>query len=217
MPKAYNPNDSYFRLAQQRGYRARSAFKLEEVLNRFKRILPPKAKVLDLGCAPGSFLQILGEKVKKGKICGVDLQKMKPLPKNYPSELKLIQGDVFKEDTEEKILEFFKDQKADLITSDMAPKTSGIKSVDQWKSIELNQRVLEICDKLLKKDGNLVAKIFRGEDFDEFWVEEFRDRFKEAKTFKPKSCRDRSVELFLVGIGWQGALKEEGQDIDYMH
>lgn len=204
MPKAYNPNDIYFRQAKARGLRARSAFKLEETLQKFPKLLCKKANVLDLGSCPGSFLQILGEKNNGGKICGVDLQPIDPFPRNFPADLHLIQGDVFEESTARQIIEFFGDKKADLITSDMAPKTSGVKSVDQWKSIELNQRVLEICDILLKPNGNLIAKIFKGEDFEEFWVEEFRDRFKIAKTFKPKSCRDRSVEMFLIGLGFLG-------------
>lgn len=205
MPKAYNPNDTYFRQAQKMGYRARSAFKLKEILKKFPALLTKrKANILDAGACPGSFLQVLGEESRGGKICGVDLQKIKPLPKNYPAELCLIQGDMFEEETEKAILNFFGDKKADLITSDMAPKTSGIKSVDQWKSIELNQRVLEICESLLKYNGNLITKIFKGEDFEEFWVEEFRDRFEKTKTFKPKACRDRSVEIFLIGIGWKG-------------
>lgn len=204
MPKAFSPQDHYFHLAKKHGYRARSAFKLIEVLEKFPKLLSSRANVLDLGAAPGSFLQVLGEKNAGGKVCGVDLQEIEKFPKSYPCELRLIQGDVFEESTAQKILDFFGDKKADLITSDLAPKTSGIKGVDQWKSIELNERVLEVCEMLLKKNGNLIAKIFKGEDFEEFWVQSFKNRFELAKTFKPDSCRDRSVEIFLVGIGWKG-------------
>lgn len=205
MSKPFSPQDHYFHLAKKMGYRARSAFKLIETLEKYPKLLPKKANVLDLGAAPGSFLQVLGEKNAGGNVCGVDLQIIEKFPKNYSCELKLIQGDVFEESTAKKILEFFGDKKADLITSDLAPRTSGIKGVDQWKSIELNERVIEVCDMLLKKNGNLIAKIFKGEDFEEFWVTHFRDRFEIAKTFKPNSCRDRSVEFFLVGIGWKGS------------
>lgn len=204
MPKAYNPNDVYFRKAQKEGLRARSAFKLDEIFKKFKKIVDKKSYVLDLGSAPGSFLQIIEKNIEQGKLCGVDLNSIKPFPKTFLEDFKFIKGDVFDLETINSILDFFGDKKADLITSDMAPKTSGIKSVDQWKSIELNQEVLNISKKLLKINGNLVSKIFKGEDFEEFWVNDFRDKFKIAKTFKPKACRDRSYEIFLIGIGWKG-------------
>lgn len=203
MPKHFSPQDSYYHRAKREGYRARSAYKLLEILKKFPKFLRRGTNVLDLGSAPGSFLQVLGEKNVGGKVCGVDLQKIEKFPKNYPAELGLIQGDIFEDETAEKIFDFFGSRKIDVITSDLAPKTSGIKDVDQWNSIELNQRVLEICEKFLKPNGNLVAKIFRGQDFDEFWVEEFRDKFRDTKTFKPESCRDRSFEFFMVGIGYK--------------
>lgn len=208
MPKAFSPQDHYFHQAKKMGYRARSAFKLIETLERYPKLLPKKANILDLGAAPGSFLQVLGEKNEGGRVCGVDLQAIEKFPKNYSCELRLIQGDIFETETADQIVEFFKDKKADLITSDLAPRTSGVKDVDQWKSIELNMRVLEVCDMLLKTNGNLVAKIFKGEDFEEFWTDEFRDCFTLAKTFKPHSCRDRSFEMFLIGIGWKGKRKK---------
>ena len=209
MPKAYNPNDTYFRQAKKRGLRARSAFKLEEILEKFPTLMRKKANVVDLGACPGSFLQILAEKNPGGKICGVDLQDIEKFPRNFPAELKLIKGDIYEEDTADQILKFFDGKKADFITSDMAPNTSGITSVDQFRSIELNERVLEICDKQLKYNGNLVTKIFKGEDFEEFWMGEFRDCFEKTKTFKPKACRDRSFEMFLIGIGWKGEREQK--------
>jgi 23S rRNA (uridine2552-2'-O)-methyltransferase len=204
MPKAYNPNDIYFRKAQKEGLRARSAFKLDEIFKKFKKLIDKKSNVLDLGSAPGSFLQIIEKQIINGKLCGVDLNSIKPFPETFLKDFKFIKGDVFNIENIDYILEFFEGKKVDLITSDMAPKTSGIKSVDQWKSIELNQEVLHIAEKVLKTNGNLVSKIFKGEDFEEFWVSDFKDKFKVTKTFKPKACRDRSYEIFLIGIGWQG-------------
>jgi 23S rRNA (uridine2552-2'-O)-methyltransferase len=95
-------------------------------------------------------------------------------------------------------------ERADLITSDLAPKTSGIRDIDQWKSIELNQRVLELCEIFLQIGGSLVAKIFVGEDFQEFFKEEFSPRFQKVQQIKPKASRDRSFESFLVGQCWKG-------------
>lgn len=192
MPKRFNPNDMYFRKAQQMGYRARSAFKLEGILQRFPTFISKNAKILDLGCTPGSFLQILTKKNPK-ILVGVDIQKTVPVQGAY-----ILQGDIFSEEIGEKLSEL---GKFDVITSDMAPKTTGTPDIDQFHSVELCERVLELCENILKKNGNLTVKIFTGEDFDEFWLK-FKKKFKHAKVFKPDACRDRSRETFLVGVGF---------------
>ncbi|MBI5415142.1 RlmE family RNA methyltransferase [Candidatus Peregrinibacteria bacterium] len=202
MPKAYSPQDHYFHLAKKRGFRARSAFKLEEILEKFPHLLPKKAKVIDLGSAPGSFLQVLLEKMRKhGKILGIDLQKIERFPGEI-AEIHLLQRDIFSDIVAAEIQKVFP-EKVDLITSDLAPNTMGVRDVDQWKSVELNQRVLELCKRFLKPGGNLITKIFVGEDFQEFWKGEFQRKFKKSRTFKPKACRDRSFETFLIGEGFQ--------------
>lgn len=192
MPKAFSHHDKFAAKAQQLGYRARSAFKLDEILQKFPK-LKKDQYVLDLGCAPGSWLQVL-RKNKPAKLIGVDLQHVEPL-----SNVELLQGDIFSEEIHEQLM-----QKGpfDLITSDMAPKTTGRPDTDQWHSVELNQRVLDLCGSgLLQGGGNLACKIFVGADFQEFWLD-FRAHFKQAKCFKPNSCRDRSVETFMIGMGF---------------
>ncbi len=203
MPKAYSPQDSYFHLAKKMGYRARSAFKLEEILEKNSSLLSPTANIVDLGSAPGSFLQVLQKWQKKGKLCGVDLNPIDPFPHAHAETFQCFVGDVFLDETLVKVLHFLQSEKVDLITSDLAPHTSGIRDIDQWKSIELNERVLEVAEKILKPGGNLITKIFQGEDFQEFWTQSFRSRFKMATVFKPQACRDRSFEVFLIGRGWK--------------
>ncbi len=192
MPKAFNPNDRFFRKAQASGLRARSAFKLEDILKRFPRFLPSKSRVLDLGCAPGSFLQVLA-KHQPTLLVGVDLQAIEPI-----KGVEFLQGDIFSAEVGEWLQGF---ARFDVITSDMAPKTTGVPDNDQYHSVELNERVLELCTSILKPNGNLLLKIFVGADFDPFWAE-FKKSFKRAKTFKPEASRDRSREMFLIGEGY---------------
>ncbi|MEI7511058.1 MAG: RlmE family RNA methyltransferase [Candidatus Peregrinibacteria bacterium] len=209
MPKAYSPQDKYFHLAKKLGYRARSAFKLEEILDKYPFLLPVHGNIVDLGSAPGSFLQILQERQKRGKLCGVDLKPIEPFSKTNPQYFQCFVGDVFADETLKEVLHFLGTERVDFITSDLAPNTSGVRDIDQWKSIELNERVLEVAEKILKPGGHLITKIFQGEDFQEFWVESFRSRFQTAKVFKPQACRDRSFEVFLIGMGWKPLPKQK--------
>jgi len=136
MSKPYIPNDELSRKAKTEGYRARSVYKLKELDEKFN-LIKPGMTVLDLGAAPGSWLQYAKEKVgAEGKIIGIDLQEIEPI-----DGVETIQADI----TQDIDL-----PNADLILSDLAPSTSGIKDVDQWKSIELNQSVEKIAGKLLK-------------------------------------------------------------------
>ncbi len=199
MPKAFSPQDHYFHLAKKRKLRARSAFKLEEILKKYPHLLPKHGRILDLGSAPGSFLQILQEHASpRSLVIGVDLQKIEKFS-NFQHSFHLIQGDVFSKKVSDKIQDILKEEKIDLITADLAPKTSGIKDIDQWKSVELNQQVFQICKKFLTLGGNLITKIFVGEDFQEFWKDEFQLLFQKSKIHKPKACRDRSFETYLIG------------------
>ncbi len=194
VPKPFVPNDPYFYKAQKMGYRARSAFKLLEILEKFPHFLPKSgAKICDLGAAPGSFLQVLQTKNPE-ILVGIDLQEIIPL-----LGVHAFVGDIFSEEIAQSLANF---APFDVITSDLAPKTSGQKDIDQWHSVELSYRVLELSERILKKKGNILLKIFVGEDFDEFYSL-FKTRFETVKTFKPKACRDRSFETYLVGFGFQ--------------
>ena len=183
MSKPYIPNDELSRKAKTEGYRARSVYKLKELDEKFN-LIKPGMTVLDLGAAPGSWLQYAKEKVgAEGKIIGIDLQEIEPI-----DGVETIQADI----TQDIDL-----PNADLILSDLAPSTSGIKDVDQWKSIELNQSVEKIAGKLLKPGGVCVMKVFRGSDFDEF-VRELKNKWKTVKTTTVKASRDRSKEIYVL-------------------
>lgn len=189
MPKPFKTQDEYFKKAKALGYRARSAFKLIEINTKFK-ILKKDQSVLDLGSAPGSWLQVIEKEIgKKGKVTGIDLQEIKPLGEN----VSIYQADIFSDLMDD----LFYLEKFDVITSDLAPKTSGVKDIDQWKSVELNERVLEFAQKYLKPNGTLVLKIFIGADFQDF-IKTTKQIFKSVNTFKPKACRDRSFETYLI-------------------
>ena len=189
MTKNYIIQDAYFKKAKQEGFRARSIYKIKEIDEKF-HLIKKEDHILDLGCAPGSWLQYFSKKTK-GNIYGFDLQKIKPLSgvKNYVA-------DVFTDEFKI-LLQKEKIKKFDVITSDMAPKTSGVFDLDQYASVELGLRVLDLLKLYLKPNGKAVIKIFRGEDFNDFWIPA-KKFFKLAKTFKPRACRDRSYEIYCI-------------------
>jgi len=193
MPKPYLPNDSWSRKAKEQGYRARSVFKLMELDERFK-LLKPGMVVLDLGAAPGSWLQYTVEKIgPKGKAIGIDLQKIHPISahvQTYEQDITNVKAiaDILAQEDREYV---------DLILSDLAPNTSGIKDVDQWKSVELDRAVVAIAAAHLKPGSRCVLKVLRGADFDEFYRELKKSGWK-VQMEKPKASRDRSKEVYLV-------------------
>lgn len=198
MPKPFNPKDKYFKKAKEEGYKARSAFKLQEIQERFK-ILHKGDLVLDLGAAPGSFLQYTSKVIgPKGAALGLDLQdiELSNLP-NVHTEVCDIYDDDKVDDMAERFLTEHNSKKFDTVVSDLAPKTTGQKDVDQWRSVELNQQVMEIAKRHLKKNGNCLMKVFQGADFDDF-LRDVKTQFKKVKVNKPKAVRDRSFEVYLV-------------------
>ena len=184
--------DHYFYKAKKDGYVARSAYKIEEIDKKY-RIISSGNKVLDLGCSPGSWLQYVCRKVgNSGQVLGVDLQ---PVKISLPSNVKVIQADIF--ELSDEILEI-KGEKLDLILSDMSPKTSGIRTTDAYRLFELNKKVLNIANAILRPEGTLLVKAFQGILFDEL-RSEFRKMFAKVKFIKPKSSRSESVEIFILG------------------
>lgn len=186
--------DHYFHKAKKDGYAARSVYKIEEIDKKY-RIIRTGNKVLDLGCSPGSWLQYASIKVgNSGHVLGVDLQ---PVKISLPSHVKVIQADIF-EVTDEDLK--IKGGKADVILSDMAPKTSGIRTTDVQRSFELNKKVLYLANDILCPEGSLLVKAFQGKLFDELCYE-FKKMFTDVKLCKPKSSRSESVEIFILGRG----------------
>ena len=186
--------DHYFHKAKKDSYAARSVYKIEEIDKKY-RIIRTGNKVLDLGCSPGSWLQYASIKVgNSGHVLGVDLQ---PVKISLPSHVKVIKADIF-EVTDEDLK--IKGGQADVILSDMAPKTSGIRSTDVQRSFELNKKVLYLANDILCPEGSLLVKAFQGKLFDELCYE-FKKMFTDVKLCKPKSSRSESVEIFILGRG----------------
>lgn len=193
MPKPYIPNDKWSRLATEEGYRARSVYKLKELDEKF-RLLKPGMKVLDLGAAPGSWLQYAAQKVgAKGTVIGLDLQEIEPVE----GPVHLFQADITDLSSVEKALKSSGVTTVHVVLSDLAPKTSGIKDIDQWHSIELSQGVEAAAREFLSPGGMCVIKILRGADFDEFFAN-LKLYWKDVKIQHAKASRDRSREVYVV-------------------
>ena len=185
--------DHYFHKAKHDGYVARSAYKLEEI-DKKHQLLRKGNLVLDLGCSPGSWLQYVSRKVgEKGQVLGVDLEEVKlSLPKN----VKVLQADIFEMTIKDLELN---GGMVDVILSDMAPKTTGIRDTDAQRSFALNQQVLELSGDLLRPHGTLLVKAFQGAPLEQLRCE-FSNSFAQLKLCKPKSSRSESVEIFLLGL-----------------
>jgi 23S rRNA (uridine2552-2'-O)-methyltransferase len=200
MAKGYDPKDVYYRKAKQSGLRARSAFKIQEIATRFRLIRSGQA-ILDLGAAPGGFLQVLAEAVgPKGNVLGVDIEPIRPLPEPQVTTAVL---DALAPDTAERI-RVLHPAPFDLVTSDMAPKTVGIKITDEARSLELCRAALAISEATLKVGGAFVTKVFMGGDFPAF-RNEVRQHFRKVEVAKPEATRERSYEVYVVGKDFLGS------------
>ena len=172
------------------GYRARSAYKLIEIDEKFK-IFKGGLSVIDIGAAPGSWSQYAHKVAKSGKLISIDLKKMEPIGNSVQ-----IQGDFTEEKTQEEIKNNVKD-KVDVVMSDMAVDTTGIKNIDSIQTGELCKEAMFFAKDLMKENGYFISKIFMGGTFNEI-VAEGKKYFKEVKVFKPKSSRKDSKESFII-------------------
>ena len=196
MGKPYRPKDHYFQRAKQRGFRARSAFKLEELVQRFG-LLRAGARVLDLGAAPGGFLQVIARTVgPSGLAVGVDLVPLRPFTEAW---VRTGVVDVLAEDAQARI-EAVAPGPYDAVLSDMAPKTTGVRATDEARSVRLAERALELARALGKPGSSFVTKLFMGGDFESFRGR-LREDYREVKVVRPEATRSASVEIYLVGLG----------------
>jgi 23S rRNA (uridine2552-2'-O)-methyltransferase len=183
--------DHLTRQAKADNYPARSVYKLEEIQNKF-RIMKKKDVVLDLGCAPGSWLLYAAKQVgPQGRVLGVDLKAVDIV---LPENVLVIQDDILQmaEDT------FFQQAKGcNVVISDMAPATTGRKDVDALRSFALCQMALTVADRVLAVDGHFVCKIFQGNEFAKF-EKQVKALFQECRIFKPDSCRKQSKEIYII-------------------
>ena len=192
--RTYQHRDPFFRKAQKEGLRARSAFKMEEMVSTFS-FLRPGQHVLDLGAAPGGFLQVLAKAVgPAGKVVGVDIVPIRPLS--------LLQVSTFVMDVHSPLMEAFLEGLGfafHCVISDMAPKTTGIKTTDEARSLALAERALELACRCLLPCGHFVAKLFMGRGFEEF-RKAVSGEFSKVKMLRPKAKRSASFEVYVVGL-----------------
>jgi len=182
--------DTYVRQSKVDGYRARSAYKLKEIDEKF-RIFKGGMSVIDIGAAPGSWSQYVAKVVKSGKIISVDLKEME----NIENTLQ-IKGDFTSIDTQNQIKDYLK-KKPDVVMSDMAVNTTGIKNIDSIQTGELCKEAMVFSKDVISEKGFFISKIFMGSTFNEI-VALGKKIFKEVKVFKPKSSRKDSKESFII-------------------
>ena len=182
--------DIYVRQSKVDGYRARSAYKLKEIDEKFK-IFKGGLTVIDIGAAPGSWSQYANKVAKNGKLISIDLKKMEPIGLSIQ-----IQGD-FTEEGVQKEIKNNTTSRVDVVMSDMAVNTTGIKNIDSIQTGELCKEAMLFAKDLLNENGYFISKIFMGGTFNEI-VAEGKKYFKEVKVFKPKSSRKDSKESFII-------------------
>ena len=196
---SYNPQDHFFRKAKEQNYAARSIFKLEEIDQKYK-IIKQNDLILDLGSSPGSWSQYASKKiVPSGKIIGIDLNPVKPEVGKQLKNAEFIVADIRDLNLKELFTEKGFGHGFDLVMSDMAPKTTGIRMTDQARSMELCELALDAADKYLKKNGHFVCKFFHSDDFEKL-RKMIKDRFGKVEAMKPDSTRKISKEIFLIGL-----------------
>jgi 23S rRNA (uridine2552-2'-O)-methyltransferase len=196
----YDRHDPYYRKAKAEGFAARSVYKLEEIDREYK-LIRAKDRVLDLGCAPGSWLQYVDSKLQSGTAVGIDLL---PVKVTFSAKVTVIQGDAF----DATVPALSADARFDVVLSDMAPNTTGIKMVDQARSLALCERALEVAARSLTPGGRLCVKIFEGGDMKQF-LDAVRALFDTVKVKRPKGTRAGSVETYVIGLGKRGAPRAE--------
>ncbi|MCK5883663.1 MAG: RlmE family RNA methyltransferase [Bacteriovoracaceae bacterium] len=194
----FKVKDHYYNKAKKENFLARSIYKLEEIDEKYN-VISKGDIVMDMGYYPGSWIQYTCGKVgEEGKVVGIDIKEESTKLKHLKN-VSIFQKDVF--DVKE-LSELGVDSQFDVLVSDMAPNTTGIRSVDQDRSLNLVEMVFYLAPKFLKVGGNLIIKVFDSNGA-QMYLKEQRTRFKEFKYLKPKSTRSVSKEFFVIGIGFK--------------
>lgn len=184
--------DPYVQRARREGWRSRAVYKLEQI-DKKEKLLRPDMVCVDLGSAPGSWSQYVTATLKgRGRIVAVDLLPMDALP-----DVEFIQGDFQDDKVLQQMLQAVGDNGADLVMSDIAPNISGMRAVDQPRSMVLVELALDMARRVLKPRGNFVCKVFQGAGIDEF-VADVRNSFERVRVLKPRASRAGSREVYLV-------------------
>ncbi|WP_135827563.1 23S rRNA (uridine(2552)-2'-O)-methyltransferase [Halorussus halobius] len=199
--------DHYYNKAKQEGYRSRSAYKLTQ-LDREENLLGEGKTVVDLGAAPGGWLQVASEAVgESGTVVGVDLQRIDPI-----DGVETVRGDVTDESTREEVREVAGDS-VDVVLSDMAPNMTGEYSVDHARSVHLARQAFETALDVLDSGGDFAVKVFEGRDLDDF-RDDIDEEFQYVRTLGPDASRDSSSEVYLVAKGRTTAPVDEGDTVE---
>ncbi|HEY1374974.1 MAG TPA: RlmE family RNA methyltransferase [Candidatus Binatia bacterium] len=195
---AYQPKDAFYRKAKKEGYRSRAAYKLMELARRF-RLIKPGDRVLDLGAAPGGWLQVAAELAgPKGKVVGIDLQPIAPVGANVVT----MQGDATSAEWQAKIKDALGGP-ADAVLSDLAPHLSGIRDADIARSIELARMAHRIARDLLRPGGSFLVKTFVADELREYF-DELKIDFQNVERSRPEATRKGSSEIYFVARGFKG-------------
>jgi 23S rRNA (uridine2552-2'-O)-methyltransferase len=188
-------NDEYVKRAQRDGYRARAAYKLIEIDDK-DHLIKPGMTIVDLGSTPGSWSQVAVQRLKgQGKVIALDILDMQPI-----AGVQFIQGDFREQAVLDQLEASLENLPVDLVIADMAPNISGISDVDQARAMHLTELALDFSSKWLKPGGNFLVKVFNGSGFEEV-SGQMRQAFDKVVTRKPKASRDRSSEVYLLGLG----------------
>jgi 23S rRNA (uridine2552-2'-O)-methyltransferase len=188
-------NDEFVKRAQKEGYRARAAYKLLEIDDKDK-LIKPGMTIVDLGATPGSWSQVAVQRLKgQGRIIALDILDMQPI-----KGVEFLQGDFRETTVLQQLEEMLNNKQVDLVIADMAPNMSGIADVDQAGATYLTELALEFSKDWLKPSGNFLVKVFIGAGFEEI-LRTMRSMFDKVVTRKPKASRDRSSEVYLLGLG----------------
>ncbi|RQG92896.1 TRAM domain-containing protein [Natrarchaeobius halalkaliphilus] len=202
--------DHYYNKAKQEGYRSRAAYKLKQ-LDDLENVLSRGDTVVDLGAAPGGWLEVAAEAVgTEGTVIGVDLQRIKDFDDH--DTIETIRGDMTESRTRERVIDAAGGS-VDVVISDMAPNMSGEYSLDQARSLYLARQAFETALELLDSDGDFVVKVFEGADVDEFRAD-VGDAFQYVRATSPKASRDESSEIYFIGKGRLTAPVRSGDELE---
>ncbi len=197
--------DPYFQRAKQEGYRARSAYKLLQIQEKF-HIIRRRDKVVDLGAAPGSWSQVVAKLVgNRGRVIALDLQEIEPI-----AGVTCLQGDMTDPAVQARVIEVA-GGRADVVLSDAAPSTTGVKLRDHVLSMELGRAAFAVARALLRPGGKMVIKVFAGEDLPAL-IRDVKLAFHPVKVHTPKATRNESWESFIVAQGYKGERRRKTVD-----
>lgn len=198
----YTPKDPFYRRAKKEGYRSRAAYKLLELNQRF-HLIRPGDRVLDLGAAPGGWLQVASQLTgPKGRVVGVDLQPISPLPEK---NIVVLQGDITGQEMSAK-LKALLPSGADVLLSDLSPRLTGIRDADVSRSTELNRMAFAAATNLLRAGGHFLVKAFVGEETEVFFGE-LKSRFQSIQRTRPQATRKASSEIYLIARNFVGPVE----------